>query len=158
MTPSEIWACAEPAARATAAARVHASIRFICTTPFDGMSGVGAGDALYSKVLVELAHAALDLRVRNHLDHAPALDDVVTVSHSSREAEILLDQQDRESLGLEAPDRGADLLDDHRRQSLGWLIQQQESGARAEDAADGQHLLLTARELGALALEALLEV
>src|SRR6266496_679497 len=158
MTPSEIWACAGPAARATATARVHASIRFICTTPFDGMSEVGAGDALYSEVLVELAHAALDLRVRNHLDHAPALDDVVAVRHPGREAEILLDQQDREPLGLEPADRGADLLDDHRRQSLGRLIQQQEPGARAEDATDGQHLLLAARELGPLALEAFLEV
>ena len=53
--------------------------------------------------------------------------------------------------GLEPPDRRADLLDDDRGQPLGRLVQQQQAGAGAQDAADGQHLLLAAGELGALA-------
>src|SRR6266481_1025984 len=157
MTPSETWAWAAGAARASAAASVSASIRFICTTPFNA-SEIGAGDALYSEVLVELVHAVLDQVVRDHLYHPPPLDDVVTVRDPRREPEVLLDQQDREAFGLEPPDRRADLLDDHGRQSLGRLVQQQEPGARAEDAPDGQHLLLAARELGALAPQALLQV
>src|SRR5215467_10586605 len=122
MTPSETWAWAAGAARASAAASVSASIRFICTTPFDA-SEVGAGEALYSEVFVELAHAVLDLVVRDHLYHPPPLDDVVTVRDPRREPEILLDQQDREPLGLQSPDRGADLLDDHRREPLRRLIE-----------------------------------
>src|ERR1700693_3973927 len=122
MTPSEIWAWAELVTRASAIASTITRIRFICTTPFD-IGEIGARGALYSEVLVELSHAALDLRIRDHLHHPPALDDIVTVGHPGRKAEILLDQQDRESLGLEPLDRRADLLDDHRRQSLGRLIQ-----------------------------------
>ena len=45
----------------------------------------------------------------------------------------------------------ADLLDDDRRQPLGRLVEQQQPRAGAQDAADRQHLLLAARELGALA-------
>jgi hypothetical protein len=46
------------------------------------------------------------------------------------------------------------LLDDHRRQALGGLVEQQQRGAGAQDAPDGQHLLLAARQLGALAAAA----
>ena len=52
----------------------------------------------------------------------------------------------------------ADLLDDHRREALGRLVEQQELGAGAQDAADRQHLLLAARELGALAAEPLVQI
>ena len=52
----------------------------------------------------------------------------------------------------------ADLLDDHRRQPLGRLVEQQQPRAGAQDAADGQHLLLAARELGPLAAQPLAQV
>ena len=41
-------------------------------------------------------------------------------------------------------DHLADLLDDHRRQAFGDLVQQQDVGAGAQDARHGQHLLLAA--------------
>ena len=52
----------------------------------------------------------------------------------------------------------ADLLHDHRREPLGRLVEQEQVGAGAQDAADRQHLLLAARELGALARQPLLEI
>ena len=53
----------------------------------------------------------------------------------------------------------ADLLDDDGREPLGRLVEQQQPRAGAQDAADRQHLLLAAGELGALArAEPLLEV
>ena len=48
----------------------------------------------------------------------------------------------------------ADLLDDDRREALGRLVEQQQPRAGAQDAADRQHLLLAAGELGALAARA----
>ena len=46
--------------------------------------------------------------------------------------------------------------DDHRRQALGRLVEQQHPDAGAQDAGDRQHLLLAAGELGARAGAALL--
>src|SRR6201999_2699609 len=65
--------------------------------------------------------------------------------------EVLLDEQDRKTLLLEQADRIADLLDDHRREAFGRLIKQQQASTRAQDTADGEHLLLTAGEFGPLA-------
>ena len=47
-----------------------------------------------------------------------------------------------------------DLLDDDRREAFGRLVEQQEPRAGAQDAADRQHLLLAAGQLGALAARA----
>jgi hypothetical protein len=46
---------------------------------------------------------------------------------------------------------GADLLNDDRGQSFGRLVEEKELCARAQYAADRQHLLLAARELRPLA-------
>src|SRR4029077_9035432 len=69
------------------------------------------------------------------------------------EMEILLDQENGESLRLEHSDRASDLLDDDRGQSFGRLVEQQQPRAGAQDAADRQHLLLAAGEFHALARE-----
>src|SRR5262249_41784257 len=59
---------------------------------------------------------------------------------------------------LEHPDGLADLLNDDRGKAFGRLVEQEQPGAGAQDAADGEHLLLSARKLGALARQALLEI
>ena len=88
----------------------------------------------------------------------PMLDDVVAVGHRRSEAEVLFHQQDGEALLAKHADGIADLLHDDGRQALGRLVEQQQLGARAQDAGDRQHLLLAARQLGALAGAALLQV
>src|SRR5438477_1000657 len=157
MTPSEIWATAAPATRtaATATASTRASF-MVCAPCLSVLSASTA--ALSPKVLVQLVHAGGQRRVGNHVHHPAVLHDVVTVGHGRREVEVLLDQQDGEALLLEAGDGAADLLDDDGRQPLGRLVEQEEAGAGAKDAPDGQHLLLAARELGALAAQPLLEI
>src|SRR5262245_45542435 len=82
----------------------------------------------------------------------------MAVGDGGGEMEVLLDQQDGEAACLELADDLADALHDHRRQALGRLVEQQEAGAGAQDTADRQHLLLAARQLGALAAPALLQV
>ena len=86
------------------------------------------------------------------------LDDVVAVGHCCSEAEVLLHEQDGEALLAQAANGIADLLHDDGRQAFGRLVEQQQLGARAQDAGDRQHLLLAPRQLGALAGRALLEV
>src|SRR5579871_4026382 len=87
------------------------------------------------------------------VDDAAILHDIVAVGKSSGEMEILLDQQDREALLLESADGVSDLLDDDRRETLGWFVEQQQTRPGAQDTADRQHLLLATGELGALAAE-----
>ena len=94
----------------------------------------------------------------DHVDHAAVLHDVVAVGDGRGEVEVLLDQQDGEAALLSVRMTSPMLLDDHRRQAFGRLVEQQQVGAGAQDAADRQHLLLAARQLGALAATALLEV
>src|SRR5688572_23896648 len=113
---------------------------------------------LYAKVFVQLVHAGPEPRVRDLVDDPAALHDVVAVGHGGREAEVLLDEQDREALRLEPGDRAPDLLDDDRRQPLGRLVEQEQARAGAQDAPDGEHLLLAARQLGALAAQAIAQI
>src|SRR5262249_20264287 len=119
-----------------------------------GEQGIG----LYPKVFVQLVHVRVERGIVDGVHHAPTLYHVVTVGHGGSEAEILLHEEDREPLGLEPPNRGADLLDDDRGQALRRLVEEKEARARAQDAGDGEHLLLAARQLGALAAQALLEI
>src|SRR5712691_11437677 len=155
--PSEIWACTGATTRASATVRTRIRMMTILVAPFDGLAPAVPG-GLDPEILVQLVHVRIELPVRNHVDDASVLHHVVTVGHRGREAEVLLDQQDREALGLEAPDRGADLLDDDGREPLGGLVEQEELRAGPQDPRDRQHLLLTARELRALAPKPLPEV
>src|SRR5436190_22657121 len=111
-----------------------------------------------AEISVELVHVRLQLRIREAVDDLAVLDDVVAIRDRRSEAEILLDQQDGETLRLQPRDGLADLLDDDGRQSLGRLVQHQEPGAGAQDSRNCEHLLLAARKLGALAVKAFLQI
>src|SRR5258706_15431380 len=82
----------------------------------------------------------------------------MAVCNARGKAKILLDQEDGKPFSLEPRDGVADLLHDHRREALGRLVQKQQPRPGAQNAADREHLLLAARELGALARKALLQV
>ena len=88
----------------------------------------------------------------------PPLDHVMPVRQRGGEPEILLHQKDGIALGLQPRDRAADLLHHHGGEPFRRLVEQQEARARAQNAGDGQHLLLAARQLGAAAGEPFLEV
>ena len=67
---------------------------------------------------------ALQLGVRDLVDHAAVLHHVVAVGNGRGEAEVLLDEQNGEATSLELRNRGPDLLDDNGRQPLGGFVQQ----------------------------------
>ncbi len=66
-----------------------------------------------------------------------------------RDAEVLLDQEDRETLLLEVLERLDESLDDGRREALRRLVHDEHRRVRHECASDREHLLLTARQLRA---------
>src|SRR5688572_1515426 len=103
--PSEIWAAAGPAASRVISARGRTRAMSIGWLLGSRMS---AG-RLYAKIRVQLVHAGRQLRVGDEVDDPAVLDDVVAVGHGGGEAKVLLDEQDREALGLEPGDRAADL-------------------------------------------------
>ena len=111
-----------------------------------------------TEIVVELVHVGIELRVGNHVDHAAVVHHVMAVRHGCREAEVLLDEKNGKPLRLELRDRAPDLLDDHRRETLGRLVEQQQARARTQDTADRQHLLLAAGQFCPLAREPLPQV
>src|SRR5580700_9246483 len=113
---------------------------------------------LYPKVSVQLVEMLRQIGIDDHVDDTPVLDDVMPVRDGRGKPEILLDQQNREALSLQRANNRADLLHNDRRQPLGRLVEQQKTCPGAQDAANGQHLLLAAGQLGPLAAAALLQV
>nr|WP_034693829.1 hypothetical protein [Acidovorax sp. NO-1] len=78
-------------------------------------------------------------------NHPAALDQVVARGEPYRLAHVLLDEHDGNPLAGELPDQQEQLLHDHRRQSLGVLVDQQPPQRTGQHARDRQHLLLAAR-------------
>ena len=70
----------------------------------------------------------------------------------------MADVEDRDALGLQPPDGAPDLLDDDGREPFRRLVEEEQLGARAQDATDREHLLLAARQFRALAARTLLQV
>src|SRR2546428_1600806 len=87
----------------------------------------------------ELGRLALD-------DDAAAVEDDDVVGDVEHQLGVLLDQHDREPLGLETADRRHDLGDDLGRQAFGRLVHQEHPRVRHQRAADREHLLLAAGE------------
>src|ERR1700733_4356976 len=109
----------------------------------------------HSKRLVQPIHPALQFRIGEGVGDAAMLHDEKPIGQGRGEAEILLNQQNRESLPLELSDGPANLLDDNRREALGRLVQHQESRAGPQDARNGEHLLLAAGQLAPAARQSL---
>src|SRR5262245_57739086 len=114
--------------------------------------------ASYAQIRLQLRRIVRQLAQGDAIHHASLFNDIVAVGDGCGKMEVLLDQHHGEARLLEAADGAGDLLDDHRRQALGRLVEQQEAGAGPQDAADRQHLLLAAGELGALARQPLREI
>src|SRR6266404_5529706 len=152
-----IWAAkVEPAPAASASALPSKRAEIVFFIFFSvGSAWRRCSDA---EIGVKLIHVALQLRVGKAIDDLAVLDNVVAVGHRGGEPEILFDQKDRKTFLLEPRDGVADLLDDDRRKPLGRLVQHQKPRAGTQDSRDRKHLLLAARQFGALAVEPFLEI
>src|SRR6266446_6480308 len=139
LTGPLLCAAASPAPKATTAAAANRTLNFISDLLSD------------SEIFVQLADIRIERVVGDHVDDLPVLDDIMAVRQCRGKAKVLFHQEDGEALLLQRADEGADLLHDDRGQTFGRLVQQQELGAGAQDAADREHLLLAAGQLGALA-------
>src|SRR5207302_6006011 len=155
MVPSVYWACAPPQPSATASAARLIS-RFMSLFP-GWCSRMRVSDS-NAKIIVEFLDIGVELGIAEPVDDPAIFHHVVAIRNRRCEAKILLDQEDGEALSFEGADGLADLLDDDRRQPLGRLVEQEQARAGAQDAADREHLLLAAGELGALARQPVLEV
>src|SRR5205814_2407019 len=76
--------------------------------------------------------------------HAALLEDEVAVGEGGDRLDVLVDEEDRQSLGAQAPQAAPDLLTDERREAFGRLVEDEKQRIGHERAADGQHLLLAA--------------
>src|SRR5258708_7404548 len=111
----------------------------------DWMSGAGSDTEIAPQHVV----VALDL-VRSPREANLALvHDVMAVADRKSGAQVLFDQQDGEAFLLETAQHPDDLLDDHRREPLGRLVEHQQRRIEHQRARNRQHLLLAAGELEA---------
>src|SRR5439155_792081 len=84
---------------------------------------------------------------RPPLEHElPALEHARPVGERERLADVLLHQQDRDSVRVDRPHRLEDPRDEHGRQAERRLVEHEHARAGHECAADRAHLLLAARE------------
>src|SRR5918993_60206 len=151
MVPSLICACAVPHPSAKAnAARLTSG--FIVILPTEQLAwSFRAGTPLDAEIVVQLFHVCVQFRAGQPVDDVAMFHYVVAIRNSRGETEILLNQQDGESLSLEGADGVSDLLNDHRGKALGRLVQQQEPRSGPQNTPDGEHLLFAARQLRPLA-------
>ncbi|GAC1601599.1 MAG: hypothetical protein NVS4B10_13650 [Myxococcales bacterium] len=85
------------------------------------------------------------------------VEHVDAVGDPDRGADVLLDQQHRDTLLAHVGDDLEHIADDQRREALGRLVEEQQLGVEEQRPRDGEHLLLTAGELAALVGSALLQ-
>src|SRR3954467_14908591 len=90
-------------------------------------------------------------------DDATLLDDHVPVGEARQGVDVLVDDDDRLALALEALQAGPDLGPDERRQPLRRLVEDEELRVRHQGPAAADHLLLAWGERGAEMVPALLQ-
>src|SRR5688500_10216721 len=84
---------------------------------------------------------------RGVVDDLAAGEHVHGVGHRQRQRQVLLHEQDGQPFALELAEDAPHFPHDERRQSLRGLVHEDQVRARHERAADGEHLLLAARQL-----------
>ena len=85
---------------------------------------------------------------RRVLQHdLPRLEHVAPIGQLEGLGRVLLHQQDGDTLITDGLQDLEDRLDEQRGQPHRWLVQEQQPGLGHEGPADGEHLLLAAREV-----------
>src|SRR6266545_2721708 len=149
-TPSETLSCASAPAAASAmrAMRDTRAMRSM-RIPFCGSD---------SQEALQRLHAAFQLSPPHDVHDAAPLDEEVPIGERRDEPEVLLDEDDRVAALLQGANGAAERLDDHRREPLGDLVEEQEARPGPEDAREREHLLLAPGQPRARAAAPLLQV
>src|SRR5665213_2862773 len=103
------WA---PAVSKSAAAKPASAVYFLIVS--SPIYNPNPRSDSHSEVLVQPIGMPAEIGIRDHVDDAAVLNDVVPVGDGRGKAKILFDQQDREPFRLQSPQHRADLLNDHR--------------------------------------------
>src|SRR6185369_6087074 len=99
-----------------------------------------------SKAHISLAHLVVlqQLVAGAFQRDASVLEHIGVLRERQRHGDVLLDQDDRGALGVEALDHAEHFLDDGGRQAQRGLVEHDELGLAHQAAADREHLLLAA--------------
>src|SRR5471030_1437329 len=155
MTSPEIWACAaqvQPSAHKTAAV----AFSFMLSPWWIRVKN--RSRKLHAEQLGQYRHLGAQLGCSKRLDDPTVLHHIKPVRQRRRETEILLDHDNGVALCLQRQNHARQALHDDRRQALGDFVEQQQPRAGAQYPRHRQHLLLAARQPGALAVLALFEI
>src|SRR6266581_2906680 len=84
------------------------------------------GSPLHAQIAVLQFGGGSECRRRAGPDYPPALDEVVAVGDADQRLDVLVDQEDRLSGGLEPYQTRPDFPADERRKPLGCLVENEE--------------------------------
>jgi hypothetical protein len=99
-----------------------------------------------------ISGAAIAATISGEVGHRAGVNDAAVVHHAhevaefARDAEILLDEQDRHAAALDFLEAFDQPDDDRRREALRRLVDQEQPARFDESARDRDHLFLSARE------------
>src|SRR5262245_53379388 len=145
---------AAPAALATASSTmpcsngIHTPAQLFARAPTGAVSRLQLSKRLQRQA--EQAH--LRRRVGGQLGHGLAVHDAAVVHHHGvvaerfGKSEILLHEQDRGGAAFELVEGADHVIDDGRRDALGWLVNEDQRARLDDGTGNRQHLLLSARE------------
>src|SRR5256885_7212609 len=88
-------------------------------------------------------------------DHASGLQDIRMVGDVERHVRVLLDEEHGRAGGADLADDTEDLLDQHRREAKGWLVEHKQARPSHERPSDCEHLLLAAAQRSGALLQPL---
>src|SRR5579862_9974836 len=142
ISPMTTCSPAARAARGLATLRQMATDAIATILVFIRSSPSGRLRSLYAEELVQLGHFGLKCAGRETLDDPAALHHVEAVGQRCGEAEILLHHDDGVALLSQLVNGARERLDDHRREALGDLIEEQQPCPGAQNPGQGEHLLL----------------
>jgi hypothetical protein len=94
----------------------------------------------------------MSVKPRPSSEYAPLLEEVRVVGDGEREPRVLLHEEHRDPLAIQALDDPEDLFHDHRREPQGRLVHHEQARAGHQCPRHRQHLLLpTGESTGGLA-------
>ena len=107
----------------------------------------------FATLAVQTQVELLDVLVAEQLlglavhDDLARFEDVAVLGDRQRHHGVLFDQQHRHALLIDVDDDVANLFDQHRGETERRFVENEEFGVGHERTADGEHLLLAARQV-----------
>src|SRR6266568_7207125 len=140
---------------ATCAARGRNRCCVLESCPFKSSLSFWPYPALMPQICASHLLPLTERRAPIAKDHASGLQDIRMVGDVERHVRVLLNQEHGRAGGADLADDTEDLLDQHRCEAKGWLVEHKQAWPSHERPSDCEHLLLAAAQRSGALLQPL---